>query len=147
VLGASIAVYRESDWQDHLRWSAREAGTPYDPAARFLGGYGNVLDFGLLIDPGELLERPHQHAWVVPDQAAAAAAARQIAELLVQRLLPALAELAALLPNRRLGLRHWPALVVREKAWLRPDEVCPWAPCGEPFRTVGAGGLWPPRGR
>lgn len=30
-----------------------------------------------------------------------------------------------------------------EPRWLEKDEVCPWAPCAEQGRSVGAGGTWP----
>lgn len=138
----SLAVYREADWQRWLREGAEDVGTPYDPDGKFYGG-GEVTDFGLLINPGELLERPHDHGWLLPDRTAATGAAQHIAQLVVDRVLPSLEALSALLPNRRLGLRHRPVLGVEQRRWLGDDEPCPWAPCGERFRTTAAGGLWP----
>jgi hypothetical protein len=142
VTDVSIAVYRAADWQRWLQEGAMSVGAPYDPDRPF-SGTGDVLDFGLLFSPGELLDRPHHHGWLVPDQAAARRAARHIGELVVERVVPFLPTLAALLPNDRVGLRHRPVLGIDPERWLDEDEACPWAPCGERGRTTATGGLWP----
>lgn len=101
------------------------------------------MDFGLMFPVGELLDRPHHHGWLVPDRAAVQMAGRAIAGLVVARVLPSVRGLVALLPYRRLGLRHEAVLGIRGLKRLGQEEVCPWAPCGETYRKVEAGGLWP----
>ncbi|WP_337060812.1 hypothetical protein [Kineococcus sp. G2] len=140
-VGAVVAAYRLSDWHAWLREDAQLAGTPVDLEEEVYGG-GELDDFGLRVQAGELLARPHQHGWLVPDRAAVQAAAEHVGQLVVQRYLPHVPVLAQALPSKG-EVDERVLLQVPFEQWLSRDERCPWAPCAEELRRVSAGGLWP----
>ncbi|WP_380172501.1 hypothetical protein ACFEMC_00370 [Kineococcus sp. DHX-1] len=133
-MGASIVLYRKQDWIDWLGQYQQDVEMEF--AGNAEGG-----DFGFMIGPEYLLERPHAHRWCIDDAPALQASVRHVSELIRTRLEPLIPRLVERLPNTKGFLAGQDFLEIPKKARLGMREKCPWAPCVEPGRRLDAGGV------